>query len=66
MATNGNALLPLEQETRPPSTKTIETFNTSTTQRKPSILHKSKNLTNIKRNAEEMQLLKYGLNYSIE
>jgi hypothetical protein len=25
-----------------------------------------KNLTNIKLNAEEMQLLKYGLNYSIE
>jgi hypothetical protein len=68
MATNGNALRPPEQETRPHSTETIEAFNTCKTGRKPSsILHKSKkNLTNTKLNAEEMQLLKHGLNYSIE
>ena len=40
---NGNTLQLLEQKTRPASTKTTETFNTSTTEWRPTaILHKSK------------------------
>ena len=46
--------------------KTTETLHISTTWWRLPLLHTSKNLTNITFNQEEMQLLKHGLNYSIE
>jgi hypothetical protein len=66
-ATNGNVLRPPEQETKSSSTKKTETFNISTTERKHHHFYtRVKNITNIRLNAEETQLLKCGLNYSTE
>ena len=67
-ATNGNALRPPEQESKLSSTK--KKTKHSTSPRQNGKLHhfytRVKNIPNIRLNAEEMQLPKCGLNYSIE
>jgi hypothetical protein len=65
--TNGNTLYPSQQKSGPSLSQTTTTNHNFTQQSgTATILPQNKNLTNIKFTKEEIVLLNYGLQYSIE